>query len=56
MNPRAGESECQVYLGQWDWNTRDYRKVFFGNLVPPLLYSVLHDSVIASRLSPGHKL
>jgi len=35
VNPRADASECQVYLGQWDWNTRDYRKVFFGNLALP---------------------
>ncbi|KAJ3567735.1 hypothetical protein NP233_g6168 [Leucocoprinus birnbaumii] len=29
VDPRTGDSECQVYLGQWDWNTKDFRKVFF---------------------------
>jgi len=35
VNPLAGASECQVYLGQWNWTTKDYQKVFLGNLAPP---------------------
>jgi len=35
LNLPAGTSECQVYLAQWNWTTKDYRKVFLGNLAPP---------------------
>lgn len=53
VNPRAGESECQVYLGQWDWNTRDYRKVFFD--YPLATNCSLHDGNTTVRVPKDDK-
>lgn len=50
---RGGDSECQVYLGQWDWNTRDFRKVFFD--FPLATNCSLHDGNTTVRVPKDDK-